>query len=70
MEAYCLKCREKREMVDPQPYKMQHGKDSTTGPCSTSGTKTLQVGEEPTAACQPPHSEANPPTSLPQPTKI
>jgi hypothetical protein len=50
MDAYCLKCREKREMVNPQPYKMKNGKDSTTGTCSVCGTKMFKIGKAATAA--------------------
>jgi len=50
MEAYCLKCREKREMVDPQPYKMKNGKDATTGTCPVCSTKMFKIGKAAPAA--------------------
>src|SRR5207237_6071890 len=33
MEAYCLKCREKREMKDPKAITMKNGKPATEGTC-------------------------------------
>ena len=50
MEAYCLKCREKREMSDPQPITMKNGKPATTGTCSVCGTKMYRIGKAVTAA--------------------
>ena len=50
MDAYCLKCREKREMVNPRPYKMKNGKDSTTGTCPVCGTKMFKIGKAVTTA--------------------
>ena len=45
MEAYCLKCREKREMKDPQAITMKNGKPATTGTCSVCGTKMYRIGK-------------------------
>ena len=45
MEAYCLKCRTKREMNDPQPYTMKNGKNATTGICPVCGTKMFKIGK-------------------------
>lgn len=50
MEAYCLKCREKREMVGPQPITMKNGKPATTGTCPTCGTKMFKIGKTQTVA--------------------
>ena len=50
VDAYCLKCREKREMLNPQPYKMKNGKDATTGTCPECGTKMFKIGKTVTAA--------------------
>ena len=50
MDGYCLKCREKRDMVDPHPYKMKNGKDATTGTCPVCGTKMFKIGKAVTAA--------------------
>ncbi len=45
MEAYCLKCREKREIRDPQPITMKNGKPATTGTCPECGTKMYRIGK-------------------------
>ena len=50
MEAYCLKCREKREMSNPQPITMKNGKPATTGTCSVCSTKMYRIGKSSTAA--------------------
>jgi Zn finger protein HypA/HybF involved in hydrogenase expression len=47
MEAYCVKCREKREMQDPQEVTMK-GKGGTErraakGTCPTCGTKMFKI---------------------------
>ncbi len=44
MEAYCLKCRAKREMKNPQQTKMKNGKPATTGICPNCGTKMYRIG--------------------------
>ena len=44
MEAYCLKCREKREMSNPTPITMKNGKPATEGKCPTCGTKMFKIG--------------------------
>ncbi|MEZ4502719.1 MAG: DUF5679 domain-containing protein [Dehalococcoidia bacterium] len=50
MEAYCLKCREKREMVNPQPITMKNGKPATTGTCPVCSTKMFKIGKAQTVA--------------------
>lgn len=45
VEAYCLKCREKREMKDPTPTQMKNGKPATTGTCPECGTKMYRIGK-------------------------
>jgi hypothetical protein len=47
MEAYCLKCREKREMVDPKPITMKNGKPATEGTCPVCGTRMFKIGKTP-----------------------
>ena len=44
MEAYCVKCREKREMVDPKVILMKNKRPATTGTCSVCGTKMFKIG--------------------------
>jgi hypothetical protein len=45
MEAYCMKCKQKREVKDPQPTTMKNGKPATTGTCGTCGTKLFKIGK-------------------------
>ncbi len=45
MEAYCMKCKQKREMKDAQPTTMKNGKPATTGICATCGTKLFKIGK-------------------------
>ncbi|GMU41097.1 MAG: hypothetical protein AMXMBFR23_19630 [Chloroflexota bacterium] len=44
MEAYCLKCREKREMVKPTPITMKNGKPATEGTCPVCKTRMFKIG--------------------------
>jgi hypothetical protein len=45
MQAYCMKCRKKKEMKDPKAVKMKNGKPATKGVCPTCGTKMFRIGK-------------------------
>lgn len=45
MQAYCVKCRTKREMRNPQQMTMKNGKPATTGICPVCGTKMFRIGK-------------------------
>ena len=45
MEAYCVKCRAKREMRDTRAITMKNGKPATQGVCPTCGTKMFRIGK-------------------------
>lgn len=45
MEAYCLKCRTKREMQNPQQVTMKNGKPATKGACPVCGTQMYRIGK-------------------------
>ena len=45
LEAYCLKCRERREMKDPKAITMKNGKPATEGTCPVCGTKMFKIGK-------------------------
>lgn len=47
MEAYCLKCKTKREMANPEAGFMKNGVPVTKGVCSVCGTKMNRVGSTP-----------------------
>ena len=45
MQAYCVKCRSKKEMKDPKSITMKNGKPATQGVCPTCGTKMFRIGK-------------------------
>lgn len=44
MEAYCLKCKAKREIKDIQEITMKSGRPAMTGTCPVCGTKMFRIG--------------------------
>jgi len=44
VEAYCVKCREKRQMQDAQVIKMKNGRLATPGICPECGTQMFRMG--------------------------
>lgn len=44
MQAYCVKCKEKREMKNPQEVTMKNGKKAAQGTCPVCGTKMFKIG--------------------------
>ncbi len=47
MEAYCVKCKAKREIKDPQPVFTGKGTPATQGTCPVCGTKMFRMGRTP-----------------------
>ena len=45
MQAYCMKCRTKREMKDAKAITMKNGRPATQGVCPTCGTKMFRIGK-------------------------
>jgi len=45
MEAYCVKCRTKKEMKAPKAITMKNKRPATTGTCPTCGTKMFKIGK-------------------------
>jgi len=45
MQAYCVKCRAKREMRDAKRITMKNGRPATQGVCPTCGTKMFRIGK-------------------------
>ena len=45
MQAYCVKCRAKKEMKDPKSITMKNGKPATQGTCPSCGTKMFRIGK-------------------------
>lgn len=44
VEAYCMKCKARREMKDPQEITMKNGRPATQGACPVCGTKMFKIG--------------------------
>ena len=45
MQAYCVKCRTKREMRDAKAIIMKNGRPATQGVCPVCGTKMFRIGK-------------------------
>ena len=45
MEAYCVKCRARREIKDPKAITFKNGRPATQGACSVCGTKMFRIGK-------------------------
>ena len=43
MEAYCVKCKSKREMKDAKEVKMKNGRKAMKGRCPTCGTGLYRI---------------------------
>ena len=43
-EAYCVKCRKKVEIKDPEKVTLRNGKPATKGTCPNCGTKVFRIG--------------------------
>lgn len=48
--AYCVKCKAKQEMKNPQPVFTKAGRPATTGTCPVCGTRMFRMGETPAHA--------------------
>ncbi len=45
MQAYCVKCRAKREMRNARAITMKNGRPATQGVCPVCGTKVFRIGK-------------------------
>jgi Zn finger protein HypA/HybF involved in hydrogenase expression len=45
MQAYCVKCRAKREIKSAKAITMKNGKAATQGVCPVCGTKMFRIGK-------------------------
>jgi len=43
MEAYCVKCKAKREIKNPQEVTMKNGRRAMKGICPVCGTKLFRI---------------------------
>ncbi len=44
VQAYCVKCKAKREMKDASPVTLKNGKPATKGKCPVCGTTIMRIG--------------------------
>jgi hypothetical protein len=44
-EGYCVKCKAKKDIVDPQDITMKNGRPATQGTCPDCGTKIFKIGK-------------------------
>ncbi len=45
MEAYCFKCRAKREIKGAKKVTLKNGRPATQGTCPICGTKLFRIGK-------------------------
>lgn len=43
-QGYCVKCRTKREMKNPEKITLKNGRPATRGTCPNCGTKMFRIG--------------------------
>lgn len=43
-KAYCVKCRDKREIKDPERITMKNGRPAVRGTCPDCSTKVYRIG--------------------------
>ena len=43
--AYCVKCREKREIKNPQETQLKNGSPAVKGTCPECGTNVFRIGK-------------------------
>jgi len=44
LQAYCVKCRTKRDIKNPQRVTLKNGRPATQGVCPVCGTKVFRIG--------------------------
>ena len=45
MEAYCFKCRTKRQISNPQSVTLKNGRPATRGTCPVCSTTLFRIGK-------------------------
>jgi len=45
VEAYCVKCRAKREIKNPKETKLKNGRPAVKGVCPQCGTNVFRIGK-------------------------
>jgi len=49
VEAYCVRCKTKRKMVNPKSVVTRNGRQAQVGVCPVCGTKMFKMGQNETA---------------------
>jgi hypothetical protein len=44
-EGYCVKCKAKKDMKEPEAIVMKNGRPATKGTCPDCGTKMFKIGK-------------------------
>lgn len=44
MQAYCVKCKEKRDITNPREVLLKNGRPATRGACGVCGTAVFSLG--------------------------
>ena len=47
VQAYCVKCRAKRDVKDPKETTLKNGRPAVKGTCPTCGTNVFRIGAMP-----------------------
>ncbi|MGQ9719375.1 MAG: DUF5679 domain-containing protein [Nitrososphaerales archaeon] len=45
VQAFCVKCKAKREIKDPKPVKLKNGRPAIKGTCPVCGTTIYRIGK-------------------------
>lgn len=45
IQAYCLKCRDHREVADPEQVTLKNGRPATRGKCSECSANVYRIGK-------------------------
>ena len=45
VNAFCMRCKEKRDMKEPEQIEMKNGRPATQGTCPVCGTKMFKIGK-------------------------
>jgi hypothetical protein len=60
MQAYCVKCRTKRDVKNPKAITFKNGRPATQGVCPVCGTKIFRIGKTQSARGGMPLAESFP----------
>jgi len=70
MEAYCVKCNQRRELVGVQPTTTKTGRPAVVGNCSVCGTKVFRMGRYDPEGASGPTAQPAAPVANPAHTQV